>query len=162
MWLRTELHQVAQCTVDLSVNFSLDRLALIFRRGSLVIVYLSSMYSDFSIISMYSDMIKCCSVKLEDVQVQKDHLIVHVREDGLQAITIYNLPPVGEPINSLSSGRKLEFPEPSYSLEHEDVQFESHIFGYGYSSLKTPPSVFHHDMNTGKTVLKKVKPVSIS
>jgi len=99
------------------------------------------------------------SVKLEDVQVQKDHLIVHVREDGLQAITIYNLPPVDEPINSLSSGQKLEFPEPSYSLEHEDVQFDSHIFGYGYSSLKTPPSVYHHDMNTGKTVLKKVKPV---
>ena len=103
-----------------------------------------------------------CSVKLESVQASQDHLIVNVREDGLQAIAIYPLPPSGQPITSLSNGQKIIFPEPTYSLEEEKSQYESHIFRYGYSSLRTPQSVFDYDMNTGKSVLKKVKTVSLS
>lgn len=98
-------------------------------------------------------------MKLEKVQASKDHLIVNVREDGLQAITVYSLPPAGTPVETLSEGQKIKFPEPTYSLEEESSQFDSHIFRYGYSSLRTPQSVYDYDMNTGKTVLKKKKPV---
>jgi len=98
-------------------------------------------------------------VKLENVQASKDHLIVNVREDGLQAITIYPLPPVGKPVESLPEGQKIKFPEPTYSLEEEPSQFNSHLFRYGYSSLRTPQSVYDYDMNTGRAVLKKKKPV---
>ena len=98
-------------------------------------------------------------MKLEDLQASKDHLIVNVREDGLQAITIYALPPAGTPVESLPEGRKIKFPEPTYSLEDESSQFNSHVFRYGYSSLRTPQSVYDYDMNTGRAVLKKLKPV---
>lgn len=98
-------------------------------------------------------------MKLENVQASKDHLIVNVREDGLQAITIYSLPPAGAPVESLPDGRKIKFPEPTYTLEEEPSQFHSHIFRYGYSSLRTPQSVYDYDMNTGRAVLKKKKPV---
>lgn len=98
-------------------------------------------------------------MKLEKVQASKDHLIVNVREDGLQAITVYALPPAGTPVETLPEGQKIKFPEPTYSLEEEPSQFNSHIFRYGYSSLRTPQSVYDYDMNTGKTVLKKKKPV---
>lgn len=100
-----------------------------------------------------------CSVKIENVQSSKDHLIVNVREDGLQAITIYSLPPAGTPVESLPEGQKIKFPEPTYSLEEEPSQFNSHIYRYGYSSLRTPQSVYDYDMNTGRTVLKKKQPV---
>jgi oligopeptidase B len=99
-------------------------------------------------------------VKLETVQASKDHLIVNVREDGLQAIVIYELPPAGTPVESLPEGQKIKFPEPTYSLEDESSQFNTHLFRYGYSSLRTPQSVYDYDMNTGKAVLKKLKPVS--
>lgn len=36
---------------------------------------------------MYSDIVIWCSLELEDVQVLKDQLIVHVHENG--AITIF-------------------------------------------------------------------------
>lgn len=93
------------------------------------------------------------------MQASKDHLIVNVREDGLQAITIYALPPAGTPVESLPEGQKIKFPEPTYSLEDESSQFNSHVFRYGYSSLRTPQSVYDYDMNTGNAVLKKLKPV---
>ncbi|XP_024378586.1 uncharacterized protein [Physcomitrium patens] len=99
------------------------------------------------------------SVKLENVRASRDHLIVNVREDGLQAITIYALPPAGKSVESLSEGQKIKFPEPTYSLEDESYQFNSHIFRYGYSSLRTPQSVYDYDLNSGKAVLKKLKPV---
>lgn len=104
-------------------------------------------------------MILWCSVKLENVRASRDHLIVNVREDGLQAITIYALPPAGKSVESLSEGQKIKFPEPTYSLEDESYQFNSHIFRYGYSSLRTPQSVYDYDLNSGKAVLKKLKPV---
>uniref|UniRef100_A0A0D6R1E0 Prolyl endopeptidase n=1 Tax=Araucaria cunninghamii TaxID=56994 RepID=A0A0D6R1E0_ARACU len=40
-----------------------------------------------------------------------------------------------------------------------ESEFNSHVLRYEYSSLRTPQSVYYYDMNTGKTVLKKVKPV---
>lgn len=99
------------------------------------------------------------SVKLEGLQASRDHLILIVREDGLQEISIFALPPLGTPITCLPEGQNITFPEPTYELEPEEYQFESHIFRYGYSSLRTPKSVYDYDMNTGKAVLKKMKPV---
>ena len=94
------------------------------------------------------------------MQALKDHLIVNVREDGVQAIVIYALPLVGTPIELFPKGQKIKFPEPTYSLEDESSQFNSHVFWYGYNLLRTPQSIYDYDMNTGKVVLKKLKPIS--
>ncbi|RWW58015.1 hypothetical protein BHE74_00035162 [Ensete ventricosum] len=99
------------------------------------------------------------SVKLQDFQLFNDHIVVYERENGLPTITVYNLPPIGEPIGRLQSGRTVEFIDPVYSVDPEESQFSSSIVRYSYSSLRTPRSVYDHDMKTGMSVLKKIETV---
>ncbi|BBN08503.1 oligopeptidase B [Marchantia polymorpha subsp. ruderalis] len=99
------------------------------------------------------------SVKLQSVSTSKDHIVVQERENGLVTLTVYMLPPVGEPITSLGEGRKVEFPEPTYSVWQAASQYDSSVMRYVYSSLTTPPTVYDYDMNTGVSVLKKVQAV---
>ncbi|KAJ7284324.1 hypothetical protein O6H91_Y337700 [Diphasiastrum complanatum] len=95
------------------------------------------------------------SVKLDQVEVSRDHLIVYEREDGLENIIVYSLPKVGQPIENLANGRRLQFSETVYSILPKEFQFNSSILRYSYSSLRTPPSVYDYDMNTGESSLKK-------
>lgn len=99
------------------------------------------------------------SIKLQELQVFKDYLVVYERENGLVKVTIYHLPPAGESIKSLSSGQTIQFIDPIYSVSPVESQFNSHILRYEYGSLHTPPSIYDYDMNIGKSVLKKVEPV---
>ncbi|CAM6106101.1 unnamed protein product [Calypogeia fissa] len=99
------------------------------------------------------------SVKLQSFRTCADHLILEERENGLVTLTIHKLPSIGEPITSLGDGEKVQFPESAYSVWQANSQYNSPIFRYIYTSLKTPMSIYDYDMNTGKTVLKKVQPV---
>lgn len=80
---------------------------------------------------------------------------------GLPKITTYCLPAVEEPLKSLQGGASVEFIDSVYSVEPLESQFSSSILRFGYSSLKTPPSVYDYDMNTGTSVLKKLETVSL-
>eukprot|EP00850_Spirogloea_muscicola_P022742 SM000309S11877 [mRNA] locus=s309:95302:110274:- [translate_table: standard] len=99
------------------------------------------------------------SVKLEGIQAFRDHLVLFVRENGLQGITVYELPPVGQPIASLPPGKNITFDEEAYSVSEEYGQYKSAILRFGFTSLKTPYSVFDYDMRTGQRALKKVQPI---
>ncbi|KAH9290387.1 hypothetical protein KI387_034504, partial [Taxus chinensis] len=99
------------------------------------------------------------SIKLQEVQAFKDHLVVYERDSGLVKVTIYHLPPVSDDITSLTGEQTVEFIEPIYLVSSMESQFNSHVLRYEYSSFRTPQSVYDYDMNTGKSVLKKVKPV---
>eukprot|EP00850_Spirogloea_muscicola_P003951 SM000016S01939 [mRNA] locus=s16:762582:774087:- [translate_table: standard] len=99
------------------------------------------------------------SVKLEGIQAFRDHLVLFVRENGLQGITVYELPPVGQPIASLPAGKNITFDEEAYSVSEEYGQYKSAILRFGFTSLKTPYSTFDYDMRTGKRALKRVQPV---
>lgn len=99
------------------------------------------------------------SVKLQDFQLFNDHIVVYERENGLPSITVYNLPPIGEPIGRLQNGRTVDFIDPVYSVDPEESQFSSTIVRYSYSSLRTPCSVYDYDMKTGISVLKKIETV---
>ncbi|KAL5543018.1 hypothetical protein UlMin_010728 [Ulmus minor] len=99
------------------------------------------------------------SVKIQDIQLFSDHLVLHERENGLQKIIIHQLPGVGEPLKGLQSGKAVDFLDPIYSLESSESEFSSSILRYSYSSLKTPPSVYDYDMNAGSSVLKKIETV---
>lgn len=59
----------------------------------------------------------------------------------------------------LQGGQAVDFIDPIYSLDPSESQFSSSILRFKYSSLKTPPSVYDYDMNTGISVLKKIEPV---
>eukprot|EP00850_Spirogloea_muscicola_P019792 SM000199S05419 [mRNA] locus=s199:71818:86485:+ [translate_table: standard] len=99
------------------------------------------------------------SVKLEGIQAFRDHLVLFVRENGLQGITVYELPPVGQPITNLPPGKNITFNEEAYSVSEEYGQYKSAILRFGFTSLKTPYSVFDYDMRTGQRALKKVQPI---
>ncbi|KDO77007.1 hypothetical protein CISIN_1g004368mg [Citrus sinensis] len=99
------------------------------------------------------------SVKLQDIQLFIDHLAVYEREGGLQKITTYRLPAVGEPLKSLQGGKSVEFIDPVYSIDPSESVFSSRILRFHYSSLRTPPSVYDYDMDMGISVLKKIETV---
>ncbi|KAK9091405.1 hypothetical protein Sjap_024582 [Stephania japonica] len=99
------------------------------------------------------------SVKIDDINLFMDHLVVYERENGLSKVTIYDLPAEGQAINSLKSGRAVDFIDPIYSVDPLESQFSSSVLRFSYSSLKTPPSVYDYDMNTGISILKKIETV---
>ncbi|KAI7995159.1 Dipeptidyl aminopeptidase BI [Camellia lanceoleosa] len=99
------------------------------------------------------------SVKIQGIQLFKDHLVIYEREKGLPKVTIYGLPPIGEPLERLHGGRAVDFIDPVYSVDPSESQFSSSILRFSYSSLRTPYSVYDYDMNTGISVLKKIETV---
>lgn len=98
-------------------------------------------------------------VKIQDFQLFSGHVAVYERENGLQKVTVYSLPPLGEGIGPLQDGRAVDFVDPIYSVDPEESQFSSSILRFSYSSMKTPLSVYDYDMNLGISVLKKMQPV---
>ncbi|XP_077231275.1 prolyl oligopeptidase family protein [Tasmannia lanceolata] len=98
-------------------------------------------------------------VKIQDIQLFMDHLVVYERENGLPKVTIYTLPAVGQPVESLQGGRTVDFIDPIYSVDSEESEFSSSILRFSYSSMRTPPSVYDYDMNGGISVLKKIQTV---
>lgn len=99
------------------------------------------------------------SVKVQDIQLFTDHLVVYERENGLPKVSIHCLPTEGHPIGILRGGRAVEFVDPIYSVELLESQFSSRILRFSYSSLRTPRSVYDCDMNTGVSVLKRIETV---
>ncbi|XP_010541883.1 PREDICTED: uncharacterized protein LOC104815249 [Tarenaya hassleriana] len=99
------------------------------------------------------------SVKIQEIKLFRGHLAVFEREHGLQKITVYGLPAVDEPLNSLQGGQSVRFVDPVYSVDSTESQFSSSVLRFCYSSMKTPPSVYDYDMNSGTSVLKKIETV---
>ncbi|KAL6873522.1 hypothetical protein ACP4OV_013604 [Aristida adscensionis] len=94
-----------------------------------------------------------------DFQLFENHIAVYERENGLPKVTVYRLPAVGESIGQLVGGRTIDFVDPTYAVDPEDSQFHSSVLRFHYSSMRTPPSVFDYDMDSGVSVLKKINTV---
>ena len=101
-------------------------------------------------------------MKIQDIQLFLNHIVVFEREDGLPKIVVYSLPDIGEPLRSLEGGRAVDFTDATYSVYLSDSEFSSSILRFCYSSMKTPPSTYDYDMKTGVSILKKVEAVSSS
>ncbi|KAJ1260889.1 hypothetical protein BS78_10G266700 [Paspalum vaginatum] len=99
------------------------------------------------------------SVKIQDFQLFDNHIAVYERENGLPKVTVYLLPAIGESIGQLHGGRTIDFIDPTYDVELKESQFHSSVLRFHYSSMRTPPSVYDYDMDSGVSVLKKIKPV---
>uniref|UniRef100_A0A0E0LFZ2 Prolyl endopeptidase-like n=1 Tax=Oryza punctata TaxID=4537 RepID=A0A0E0LFZ2_ORYPU len=94
-----------------------------------------------------------------DFQLFENHIAVYERQNGLPKVTAYHLPATGEPIGQLQGGREIDFVDPAYDVEPEQSQFGSSVLRFHYSSMRTPPSVFDYDMDSGVSVLKKIDTV---
>ena len=88
------------------------------------------------------------AVKLENIDVFKDHLVIYERENGLENIRIKNLSNGGD--------YHIEFPEPVYGLSPQNnPEFSSEELRFMYYSMVTPKSVFDYNMNSKERELKK-------
>ncbi|MGI8732689.1 MAG: S9 family peptidase [Pyrinomonadaceae bacterium] len=88
------------------------------------------------------------AVKIDDIDLFADHLIVSELEGGLQHIKITNL--------KNNKSHRLSFPEPVYTaFVSTNREYNTSTLRFGYQSLVTPNSVFDYDMEKKTRILKK-------
>ena len=89
--------------------------------------------------------------RLEGVSAFADHIVVHLRHDGLSGIRI--LPNDGEP-------RDIRFDEPIYTVyPTANPDYRTSNLRLSYQSLVTPESVYDYDIATSQLKLRKQKTV---
>ncbi len=88
------------------------------------------------------------SVKIDGIEVFKNHLVVYERERGLKKIRITNL--------SSNEVHYVPFLEPVYTFwPARNPDFNTNLLRFNYTSLVTPRSVFDYNMDTQIRELKK-------
>jgi len=92
------------------------------------------------------------SVKIDDIDVFKNHLVVYERERGLKKIYILNL--------TTTASYYVDFPEPVYTFwQSRNPDFNTNVLRFNYTSLVTPRSVFDYNMDNRTRELKKQEEV---
>jgi len=92
------------------------------------------------------------SIKLDNLETFRDHLVVYERQRGLKRIRIINLN------NNLT--HYVDFPEPVYTFfPSGNPDFNTKLLRFNYMSLVTPSSVFDYDMEAKTRELKKQEEV---
>ena len=87
-------------------------------------------------------------VKIEGVDLFKDHAVLSEWENGLQQIEVVDF--------KTNKNQRIQFPEPVYAAGlSTNREFDTNVLRYNYQSLVTPSSVFDYDMNTGQATLLK-------
>lgn len=87
-------------------------------------------------------------VKIDGIDMFKDHAVLSEWENGLQQIEIVDF--------KTNKRHRIEFPEPVYAAGlSTNREFDSTVLRYNYQSLVTPSSVFDYDMNTRQATLRK-------
>lgn len=88
------------------------------------------------------------SVKIDDIEVFKNHLVVYERERGLKKIRITNL--------TDNQTNYVDFLEPVYNFWPErNPDFNTNLLRFDYTSLITPRSIYDYDMDKKTRELKK-------
>jgi oligopeptidase B len=88
------------------------------------------------------------AVKVDGVDLFKDHAVLSEWENGLQQIEIVDF--------KSSQRHRIEFPEPVYAAGVSiNREFDTSVLRYNYQSLVTPSSVFDYDMNSHQSILLK-------
>ena len=88
------------------------------------------------------------AVKVEDIDLFADHLVLSEWEKGLQKIEVLDF--------KTAKRQRITFPEPVYAASlAQNREFDTSVVRYNYQSLVTPSSVFDYDMNTLKSTLLK-------
>jgi oligopeptidase B len=92
------------------------------------------------------------SVKIDGIDVFKNHLVVYERERGLKKIRIVNM--------TNNEVHYVDFPEPVYTFwQSGNPDFNTNLLRFNYTSLVTPRSVFDYNMDTKTRELKKQEEV---
>lgn len=87
-------------------------------------------------------------VKIDDLDLFANHLVLSEWEKGLEQIEVIDL--------SSNKRHHIAFPEPVYSASvAQNREFATPVLRYSYQSLVTPSSVFDYNMNTHTATLLK-------
>jgi oligopeptidase B len=87
-------------------------------------------------------------VKIDGVDLFKDHAVLSEWENGLEQLEIIDF--------KTSKRHRITFPEPVYAAGvSTNREFDTTVLRYNYQSLVTPSSVFDYDMNTQHATLMK-------
>jgi oligopeptidase B len=87
-------------------------------------------------------------IKVDGVDLFKDHAVLSEWENGLQQIEIIDF--------KTNKRHRIQFPEPVYAAGvSTNREFDTTVLRYNYQSLVTPSSVFDYDMNTSRATLMK-------
>jgi oligopeptidase B len=92
------------------------------------------------------------AVKIDNIDLFKNHMVIYERENGLTNIHIMNL----------NDGKDyyMKFPEPVYTARgNANPDFNTNLIRYTYYSLVTPRAVYDFDMDTRDQELKKQREV---
>ena len=91
-------------------------------------------------------------VLLRSIDVFKNYLVVNERSDGLRKTRVINW--------SDNSEYYISFNDPTYSLySSTNLEFDTDLFRFVYTSLTTPRSVYDFNMSTKERILLKQKKV---
>lgn len=87
-------------------------------------------------------------IKIEDIDLFANHLVVSEFENGLQQLRVVDF--------KTGKQHRIEFPEPVYTASvNVNPEFNTRTLRFGYQSLVTPASIFDYNMDTGKQTLLK-------
>ena len=88
-------------------------------------------------------------VKIDYVDMFRDHMVVYERENGLKQIRIFDM--------SNGESHRVEFPEPVYtfSARRGNKEYNKKTLRFTYTSLITPKSVFDYGMDSRDRELLK-------
>jgi oligopeptidase B len=88
------------------------------------------------------------AVKIDDIDLFSNHLVLSELEGGLQHINVIDL--------KTNKSHRIQFPEPVYTaFVSTNREFNTKTLRFGYQSLVTPNSVFDYDMDTRQSTLLK-------
>jgi len=91
------------------------------------------------------------NVYLQGFDLFSNHLVVQERENGLRGIRI---------INWNGGEHQMTFNDPTYLVyTTSNLDFDTNILRYGYTSLTTPSSTYDYNMDTKEQVLLKQEEV---
>jgi len=88
------------------------------------------------------------AIKIDGVDLFRDHAVLSEWENGLQQIEIIDF--------KTNQRHRIQFPEPVYAAGvGTNREFDTNVLRYNYQSLVTPSSVFGYDLNTRQATLLK-------
>ena len=88
-------------------------------------------------------------VRIESIDLFKNHMVVRVREGGLSQLEIYDLA-------KDNKSHRVSFPEAAYAVfPSANAEFDTNVFRYTYQSFITPSSVYDYDLDSRKQTLLK-------
>ncbi|WP_084652949.1 S9 family peptidase [Nocardioides insulae] len=95
------------------------------------------------------------AVRLEDVDAFATHLVVHQRSEGLTQLRILQLDAEG-----VGEDYLVEFDDEVYTIgAGGSPAFEQPTVRLGYTTMRTPSSVYDYDVRTRRLALRKQAPV---